>query len=206
MSDRYPIGSVARVYLNLVGPSGAGLVRQSPSAAVWRRTDGQWLNAVTGVFQSAYVDNPMVELDAGHLAGRYYFDFDHALDLLVSSDFIVKKSSAGPPLVLSYGDLSFGAMPSVSDPRLCSVQGAIFGADGRRLAGKLVQATLIPVLTDALGRGYEADAPLEAYSGADGSFDLVVVRGATVRLEIPAVGYDRRALIPDQPSVLFSEL
>ena len=206
MPDRYPIGSVARLYLNLVGGDGAGLVGRHPLAAVWRQADGQWLNAATGLFQRAYVENPMVELDARNLSGRYYFEFDHSRDLLVSSDFIAKKRFTGPPVLLSYSDLSFGPMPSVIAPQLCSIQGTLFAPDGRALDGALVQATLIPVFTDVMGRGFEADAPWRTYSGADGSFDLLAVRGATIRLQIPSIGYDRRVLVPNRASVRLGEL
>jgi hypothetical protein len=202
MGQRFAIGSVARFYLDLI-VAGAGRTGQSPVIAVQRRADGSWFNAAVGTFQASFVANPMAELDSANLPGRYFFDFDHSRDLLVSTDFIVKKSNAD---TLVYDEIAFGPLPSVTDPTLCSVVGAVIAANGKRVAGTLVQATLIPVRTDALGRGYESDAPVRTYTAQDGSFDLSLVRGTNCRLEIAAVGYDRRAQVPDQPSVLFTNL
>ena len=204
MARRFAIGSVARLYLDLV-VAGVGLTGQSPTASVQRRFDGSWFNASTGTFQAAFVANPMTELDGVNLPGRYFLDFDHSKDLDVSTDFVVKMAN-GTPAVLLYEEIAFGLLPSVADPASCSVVGAVLRANGVRLPGALVQATLIPVFADALGRGYQADAPVRTYSALDGSFDLPLVRGATYRFEIAAVGYDRRAQIPDQPSVLFTNL
>ncbi len=97
-------------------------------------------------------------------------------------------------------------MPAAAAPGLCSIQGTVFTADGQRLAGALVQATLIPVFTDGAGRGFQGDSVLKTYTGPDGAFDLPIVQGATIRLEIRAIGYDRRALVPNQSSVLFTTL
>lgn len=205
MRECFPLGSVARLYFTLVN-NGGGRTGLSPTIAIQRSRDGRWFDAPSGLFQAAYATSPMLELDAANLPGRYYFDFDHGKDLTVSSWFIVKQQSVGPIPALSYQDLYFGAPPAVTAPGLCSIQGALFGADGQPLAGALVQATLIPVFADALGRGFQADAIVRTYSGADGAFDLPVVQGATIRFEIRAIGYDRRALVPSQPSALFTRL
>jgi hypothetical protein len=205
MRERFSIGSVARLDWDLIA-AGVGQTGQSPVIAIQRRVDCKWFNAPAGLFQAAPVANPMAELDPTNLPGRYSFDFDHARDLLVSSDFVVKLANAGPPPALAYRDISFGPLPSVSAPLLCSIQGSLFDDSGEPDAGQLVQATLIPVLTDALGRGFRADAIRKTYTATDGSFDLPMPRGATIRLEIRAIGYDRRALVPDQTSVLFTKL
>jgi hypothetical protein len=205
MRERFSIGSVARLYWDLIG-GGVPQTGQVPTIGIWRRADAAWFNAASGLFQPAAVANPMVELDAVNLPGRYYFDFDHSKDLLVSTEFALKKTLSGAPPALAYEDIAFGPLPAASLPGLCSIQGTVMSADGRRLGGSLVQVTLIPVLTDALGRGYQADAILRTRTAADGSFDLPVVQGATVRVEIRDIGYDRRALVPSQPSVLFTSL
>jgi hypothetical protein len=205
MTERFARGSVARLYFDLIS-SGIGLTGQTPVIAIQRKVDGQWFNRATGLFQVPPVSSPMFEVDAANLPGRYGFDFDHGKDLLGSTGFTVRKSNAGASPALAYDDIFFGPMPSVESPLLCSVQGTVFGADGRPLPNALAQATIVPVFTDGLGRAYEADSIVKTYTGADGAFDLPVPRGATVRLEIRATGYDRRALIPDQLSVLFTDL
>jgi hypothetical protein len=203
--QRFALGALARLYLNLV-TGGTGHTGQAPHLALQRRQDSAWFNASAGLFQAGYVENAMVELNVPHLPGRYYFDFDHSKDLLVSRAFIVKMTNAGSLPVLAYDEIWFGPMPAVTAPQLCSIQGTLFDGERQPLAGALVQATLIPVFTDALGRGYQADAVLKTYSGADGAFGLPVVQGATIRFEIRAIGWDRRALVPSQPSVLFTAL
>jgi hypothetical protein len=204
MRERFPLGSVASLFFDLI-VSGQGQTGQTPTIAIQRVADRQWFNAAVGAFQPPYVEASMSELDAAAWPGRYVFEFDHSRDDLVSPDFLVRMSNPDPA-ALRYREVSFGSMSSVAEPHLCSIQGTLFGPDGRPRPGELVQATLIPVLTDGLGRGYEADAIVDAYTAQDGSFDLPFVRGATIRLEIRAIGYDRRALVPDQPSVLFTGL
>lgn len=204
MRENFPIGSVARLYFTLVS-NGEGATAKLPTIAIQRVSDGRWFDATTGLFVEGYAMANMRELDVKNLPGRYYFDFDHGRDLTVSSRFIVKMQNADPA-VLSYGDLHFGVLPAVTAPRLCSIEGVLFGAEGAPLSGALVQATLIPVYSDALGRGYQGDAVLKAYTSYTGAFELPVVQGATIRLEIRAIGWDRRALVPEQPSVLFTQL
>lgn len=201
----FPVGSVARLFFDLV-TDGVGRTSETPTIAIQRGQDGLWLDSNRGVFQPAFATNPMLELDRANLPGRYYFDFDHQKDALVSARFIAKMASSATPLALSYQDLYFGKIPAVVAPGLCAIQGTLFGAGGVPLGGALVQATLIPVFTDTLGRGYEGDAVLKTFSGADGNFELGVVQGATIRLEIRAIGYDRRAVVPTDPSVLFIRL
>lgn len=202
---RFAVGSVARIYFDLV-VGGIGQVGQTAFGAVQRRRDGQWFNAAAGAFGSTYIDNPLSEIDAAALPGRYFLDFDHAKDALVSGEFLAKLHSAGAAPSLVYRDLFFGRAPLIADAKLCAIQGVVARPDGRPCAGERVDATLIPVLIDSFGRGYQADRPLRTFTAADGSFELAVVRGATIRLEIRAIGYDRRAVVPNQPSVLLTAL
>jgi len=205
MINRFSRGSVARLYLDLV-VAGVGAVAQSPTIAVRRMSDGFWFNLTGRLFQAGFVANPMTELDAVNLPGAYVFDFNHAKDLLVTSSFLVKKLNAGVPVALEYEDIEFGPLPSVNAPSMCSIQGTIIGPDGKPKQNEIIEATLIPVQKDSLGRGYEADTLLQTYTLIDGSFDLPVVRGSTIRLRIAAIGYDRKALVPDQSSILFTAL
>lgn len=205
MTDRFARGSVARLYLDLV-TAGAGVPAQAPTIAIQRRADGLFFNVSSGLFQSGFVTNPMTELDATNLPGRYYFDFDHSKDLLVSERFIVKKVNAGSPAATQYDDIAFGPMSSTASALTCAIQGTVLGPDGDPIPNTIVEATLIPVLVDGIGRGFGSDMLVRTYTAADGSFSLDVVRNATIRLQIPAIGYDRKATVPSLSSVLFTNL
>src|SRR5579863_2407453 len=163
MRERFSIGSVARLYFDLI-VSGAGQTNQVPMISIQRGHDGYWFNETTQSFGLPMVTNTMRPLDAANLPGRYYFDFDHATDLLVSREFVVKKANAGPPPALAYDDLCFGKLPAARAPALCSIQGTLVSATGKPLANALVQATVIPVFADALGRGLQSDTPVRTYS------------------------------------------
>jgi hypothetical protein len=205
MRERFPIGSIAQIYFDLI-VAGAGVTGQAPVIAIERGADGLWWNAATSLFQTAYVENPMAELDAINWPGRYVFEFDHAKDDLVSTVFLIKMANGGTPPTLVHGELAFGPLAAVARPGLCSIRGGLFEVGGEPLQGALVQATLVPVFTDSFGRGFEAAVIKRVYTGAGGWFELPFVQGATVRLEIPAIGYDRRATVPSQPDVLFTAL
>src|SRR4029450_2748851 len=115
MTNRFPVGSVATLYFDLIA-SGEGQTGQSPMVALLRRTDRRWYNAATGAFQEAYVENAMRELDPVNLPGRYAFEFDHAKDELVSMGFLAKKTNAGALSALEYEEIAFGPLPGVTRP------------------------------------------------------------------------------------------
>jgi hypothetical protein len=206
MLTRHSLGSVARIYLDIVA-AGAGVISQLPTFAVQRRKDGKWFKASDATWNTAKTENAAVQTDVTNLPGRYHFDFDQTLDpLLESTDYIVKKTNAAGTLAQEYEDLGFGQLAGAAQPGLCSVQGTIFDAQGQPMQNILVSAWLEPVFTDTLGRTVEADRSVATYSNESGDFDLPLVRGAIFRVEITAVGYNRRAQIPDQASVLFTDL
>lgn len=202
--ERYSLGSTARLHLSII-TAGVGIISQIATTAVMRVSDLKWFEASTGNWVSTKVENPMVETDSVNLPGQYHFDFNQALDTLAgSNEYIARKSSS--TLALEYENLTFGALLRVTTPELCSVQGTIFNSQGTPRENVLVRATLEPVLTDGLGRAFEADSSVTTYSNELGDFDLPLVRGGIFRLEISAVGYNRRVTIPDSASVLFSAL
>ena len=202
--DRYPRGAVIQFLFELIA-SGVGATGQAPVFAIGRG-DGKWWNGTSGLFQAGYVENAMTAASAAHLPGMYTGTFDHSKDELDSNALFLKLANAGTPAALEYRELDFGAMASTTGAALCSVQGTVLGLGGKPMPGAEVLATLVPVLKDNLGRGYSADAPIRSYTASDGSFDVPLVRGALVRLEIPSICYDRRITVPDQSQALFTDL
>lgn len=206
MKSRHSRGSVARLFLNIIS-SGAGVVGEAPTAAIQRKLDSKWFQVSDGTWVSTKVENAMTQTDSVNLPGVYHFDFDQSLDILTgSTEYLVKKQTISGTLTLEYEDVAFGPMAGVAALELCSVQGTIFTPQGASGLNSLVRATLIPVFKDSLGRTVESDRVVSAYTNDLGDFDLPLIRGGTFRLEIPSVGYDRKVVIPDQSSVIFSDL
>ena len=206
MHDRFPLGSVARLNLDIV-TAGAGVISQSPTAAIKRLSDGKWFQVSDGSWQTTIVENPMTQTDAVNMPGRYHFDFNQALDLVVaSSSYAVKLTNSGGSARLEYRDLFFGPMAVVASMELCSVQGSVISNQGDPVTNVPIRATLMPVYNGGLGRAIDNGRTATTYTDHNGAFDLPLVRGGIFRLEIDSVGYDRKVTIPNQPSVLFTDL
>lgn len=206
MSDRFPLGSVARINLDIIA-IGLGLISQSPTAAIERLADGKWFQVSDGTWQTTIVENPMTQTDSVNLPGRYHFDFDQALDLVTASrSYVVKLTNTGAATRLEYRDIFFGTMAAVASMELCSVQGSIVSSQGDPISNIVVKATLMPVYNGGLGRAVDNGRTALTYTDHNGAFDLQLVRGGVFRLEIDAVGYDRKVVIPNQSSVLFTDL
>lgn len=206
MQSRHSRGEIVRLYLDIV-VAGVGEIGLSPTIAIQRRANGEWFQASDGTFVPTKVENPMTETSVANLPGRYHFDFDQSLDLITDSDeYIVRKSSAAGTIALEYEDLVFGPLAGAATLETCSVQGSISDAQGRPRENVIVRAVLEPVFKDGLARVVESDVAITTYTNGVGDFDLPLVRGGTFRLEIDAVGYDRKVIIPDQASVLFTDL
>jgi hypothetical protein len=206
MVSRHSRGETVRLYLDIVS-AGAGVLSQTPTFAIKRVLDGMWFQASDGTWQPTIVENSTTQTSSSTLPGRYHLDFDQSLDVLKgSTEYIVKKSNAGTPLVLEYEDLAFGPLAGAAALELCSVQGTVFDPQGNPSKNVLVRATLVPVFKDGQGRSVESDRVVATYTNELGDFDLSLVRNGTFRLEITAIGYDRKVCIPDQSSVLFTDL
>jgi hypothetical protein len=206
MNERYTLASTARLNLDIVA-AGVGVISQAPTAAILRVSDGKWFQAGDGTWQATIVENPMTQTDSVNLPGRYHFDFDQSLDTLAaSSSYVAKLTNTGGNARLEYRDLVFGAMPSVASMALCSIQGTVISNQGDRLVNVPIKATLMPVFTGGSGRAVDNGRVALTYTDSNGDFDLQVVRGGVFRLEIDAVGYDRKIVVPNQASVLFTDL
>lgn len=206
MISRHSLGSVARLYLDIIS-AGVGLNGETPFLSIQRVSDSMWFQSSDDTWQPTIVSNPASPTDAVNLPGRYHFDFDQSKDPVEgSTQYIVKKTNGGANARLEYEDLAFGPLAGSVGLDLCSVQGTISTAQGEPQQNILVRATLEPVFSDALGRTVEGDRPVVTYTNELGDFDLPLVRGAIFRLEIDAVGYNRRITVPDQASILFTDL
>jgi hypothetical protein len=206
MSSRHSLGATVRLYLDIV-TAGAGVISQTPTIAIRRVSDGYWLQDSDDSWQSTVVQNDMTQLDSVNLPGRYYFDFDQGLDEEEgSASYIVRKANTGVSARTEYEDIVFGPLPAAAAPELCSVQGSVFTAQGAPVKNVLVQATLVPTFLDGQGRAVQSERVMATYSNDQGDFDLPLVRGGVFRLQISAVGYDRKVTVPDQASVLFTAL
>lgn len=206
MRNRYSLGSMPRLYLDIIA-AGVGVISQTPTIAIKRLADGKWFQVSDGSWQNTIVKNLMTQTDSVNMRGRYHFDFDQSLDTIPGSgDYIAIKQNESGTLAQEFEDLAFGPMPATTSPELCSVQGAIYNAQGVPVRGAVVRATLQPVLKDGIGRVIDSTSIVTGYTNETGDFDLPLVRGGTFRLEVPIVGYDRKVTIPDEPVVLFTDL
>jgi hypothetical protein len=206
MNERFPLASTARLHLDVID-AGVGVISQTPTVALKRIADGKWFQASDGTWQTTIVENPMTQSDSVNLPGRYHFDFDQSKDAIAGSvSYIAKLSNAGANARLEYQDLVFGPMPAVASMALCSIQGTIISNQGEPVVNIPVKATLVPVFLGGYGRAVDNGRIAVTYTDEVGAFDLPLVRGGTFRLEIDAVGYDRKIVVPNQPSVLFTDL
>ena len=206
MQSRHSRGDTVRIFFDIID-AGAGVNGLSATIAIQRRSNNQWFQVSDGTWVETRVENPMTQSDAVNLPGRYHFDFDQTLDPLTgSTEYIVKKRHATAPLALEFEDLVFGPLAGAAALELCSIQGTVSDGQGLPSPNILVRATLIPVFQDGLGRTAESDRVLATYTNELGDFDLPLIRGGTFRLEVVGVGYDRKILVPDQSSILFTDL
>jgi hypothetical protein len=206
MIERYSRGEVARIYLDIIS-AGVGQVGLAPTASIRRMVDNQWFQASDNSWQTTIINNAMTALDGVNFAGRYYIDFDQAEDDEEESyEYVVRLSHIAAPVTLEYRELVFAPLSASIAPGLCAVTGTVYTGRGKPAPNEIVQATLVPVYTDALSRTAQADQIVGTYTNESGDFSLSLIRGATFRLQINTVGYDHKVVIPDQATVAFMDL
>lgn len=206
MLNRYSRGSTARFYFDIVA-AGVGITGLSPRIALERKSDGSFFQASDDTWQPTLVENAMTETNSVRLPGRYHFDFDQSLDELTgSTEYTVKKVSDAGTLALEYETAIFEPLAATASPGLCSVQGTLLTGQGEPLVAELVRATLVPIYKDDVGRGYQSDTVYMTFTDQNGDFQLPLVQGGVFRLEIQAIGFDRRLTIPAQATALFTDI
>lgn len=203
MIERFSRGQIATIRLDLV-TTGTPVTGASPTVAI-QRAGGQWFKASDSSWQSTPFDNPMTETSQSQLPGRYHFNFDQTDDNIDgSTDYVVKLKNS--TTYLEYRDLSFKPLAAAVGPNTCSIQGTLVSMNGLPVANALVRATLIPVALDPQNRGIEATRVVQTYSDVNGDFQISLVRTTTIRLEIEAIGYDRKLTVPELASADFVDL
>ena len=206
MIERYSRGQVARIYFDLIS-AGAGQIGLAPTASIKRLVDDKWFQASDDTWQTTIINNTMAQIDSVNLPGRYYLDFDQTKDDADESyEYLVKLEHLVAPITLEYRELVFGPLSYAIAPNLCAVTGTVYTVQGQPAPNELVQATLEPVYTDSLGRTAQADQVVGTHTDDNGDFSLSLIRNAIFRLQIDSVGYDRRVTIPDQATVVFTDL
>jgi len=203
--ERYSRGSTARLFLEILA-SGIGQTNESPTVAIQRQSDGQWLDIATSAFVPTIQEAALTELDQATLPGLYYFDFDHTVDLTASEGFVVRFKNLGANALIDHSHVLFGQLTDSVNPEMCSITGTLFTATGLRAANSLVRATVVPVKTDDLGRGYQNSDIISTYSDVQGEFTLSLVRGLNILLDIVDIGYSRKVCVPDSATALFTTL
>jgi hypothetical protein len=68
-----------------------------------------------------------------------------------------------------------------------------------------IKVTIVPVVLIPVATGISL-IEVDATTNENGEFSLSLGQGLRVRLEIPAIGYDRRVLIPVAAAVDFTTL
>jgi hypothetical protein len=203
---RHAIGETVRLVFSVV-VAGAGVSGATPTATIRRQSDGRWFDgsiaAPADPFTSTYATNAMVALDPANLPGVYVYDFPQYRDTVLS-DYEVSMLSVAPPAV-DVVVLRMGPLVSASLAE-CTIFGTIVDGGGRPIANSLVRATPIPVSTPGMGQGVAMTPPILATTNAAGYFEMTLVQGINIRLEIQDIGYDNQVLVPSSTSVPFTIL
>lgn len=203
---RHPIGENVRLVLTVV-TAGAGVTGLTPVAGIRRQSDGFWFNAAiaapTDPFTSAHATNAMAALDATNLPGMYFFDFPQARDTKVISDYEVRMQSTAGTLAIDDLVLRMGPLAAAQLAE-CTIFGTLKDGAGNPIPNSLVRATPIPVSVPAAGQGIAMTPPVIVTTNEIGFFQMSLVQGINIRLEIQDIGYDNQVLVPSVTSTPFS--
>lgn len=90
-------------------------------------------------------------------------------------------------------------------PTLCTVYGTLTDLAGNGLLNTGVRATVVSHPTIVSGAGVSVETA-DTYTDATGYFELTVLRGAVVNLEVDAIGLRQQVTIPAAATVEFSTL
>lgn len=205
---RHPIGENVRLVFSVV-TAGAGVNGLNPTVAIRRQSDGFWFNgtivAPTNPFAAPYATNGMAALDATNLPGVYFFDFPQARDTKVMSDYEVRMQSASGTLAIDDLVLRMGPLAAAQLAE-CTIFGTLKDGAGTPIPNSIVRATPIPVLVPAAGQGIGMVPPVIVSTNEIGFFQMSLVQGINIRLEIQDIGYDNQVLVPSVTSTPFTTL
>lgn len=207
--DRYPIGSTVNLDLTITA-SGAGVTAETPTCIVQRLSDGYYHDAtqLTGAqFAAGFYENAMTEVDSANLPGLYRFSFVHAEDSTASELFFVRFVNLGGNALTQDSTVAFGPLRTATALSLCNLYGSIVDINGDPDGQKPVRLSILPntILTTGAKSGISVDR-VDTFTDENGDFSVDLIRGLTVRLQMPSIGYDRKIVIPDASSVNFADL
>lgn len=205
---RHPVGENVRLVFSVV-TAGAGVIGLTPTVAIRRQSDGFWFNGTivspADPFASAYATNTMAALDVTNLPGMYFFDFPQARDTQVVSDYEVRMQSASGTLAIDDLVLRMGPLAAAQLAE-CSIFGTLKDGAGNPIPNSLVRATPIPVSIPGAGQGIAMTPPVLVTTNENGFFQISLVQGINIRLEIQDIGYDNQVLVPNSTSAAFTTL
>lgn len=204
-TEHFSRGSVAKLFLEITA-SGVGQTGESPTVSIQRLSDGLWLDPNTNTFVVTRQEAALVQVDATNLPGLYSFDFDHTIDTTLSQEFVARFTNTGANALTEHAKIMFGKITDTVNAETCNITGTIFTAAGARAPNTLVRATIIPVASNSLGQGFQNVEVITTYTDSLGEFDLTLARGLNAKLEIEDIGYDKKVCVPDQATVLFTDL
>lgn len=207
--NRYPVGSTATFFMSIV-EAGVGVPGEAPTCTIRRVSDGFFYDdslASGSRFAVTTHANTMTEVDLTNFPGLYRYDFNHTEDTTGSESFLVAMSNVGVHPAISFEDAKFGDMKSAMLPSLCNVYGTLLDLNSEPVKNAQIRATIIPnTILSTPSKPAIGVIKLEDHTANDGSFSLDIIRGLTVRLQIPYVGYDRKIVVPDMASANFADL
>lgn len=128
-----------------------------------------------------------------------YQTFDYLPQALPEDPLAIDETS----IVTFYERHLFGGAPSVAEPSLCKVFGTLKDVSGKPLAGQKIEAYLnrAGFFTHKAGLiGYAATA----LTDETGYFELPLVVGLDVTVNVPIVGFSTRGFVPNVSEVELS--
>lgn len=207
--ERFPISATINLDLT-IETAGAGITGETPVAVIDRLSDGFFYDgALVGGsrFTATYATNAMTEVDSVNLPGLYRYQFDHEEDLTASEYFFVRLLNTGANARIDDQTIAFGPLRTAISPDLCALYGSVLDINGQPDINKNVRVSILPntVLTTGSKPGVSVDR-IEMFTDSNGGFSIDLIRGLTIRLQIPSIGYDKKIAIPDASSVNFADL
>jgi hypothetical protein len=207
--ERFPISATARLDLT-IQTGGAGITGQTPVAVIRRLTDNFYYDgALVGGsrFTATYATNAMTEVSSANLPGLYRYQFPHEEDLTSSEYFFVRLLNTGGNARIDDQTIAFGQLRTATAPELCALYGSVLDINGQPDINKNVRVSILPntILTTGSKPGVSVDR-IEMFTDSNGGFSIDLIRGLTIRLQIPSIGYDKKIAIPDASSVNFADL
>jgi len=89
---------------------------------------------------------------------------------------------------------------------LCVLSGIVTDLRGVRVPDVQITATLVAFPYSPVTPSHITLEPVTALSNPDGKYSLVALQGATIRLEIPAIGLSREFVVPAQAFAAVADL